>query len=139
MWCIICHNETIGLEVLVVHIRCKGLIAYHKSNGIIAMKKHVDIEHGALLKRYVEEVNNYFKPSLQHELAIKHPHFTPIAIFRFFFLYKPIYKRPWDPICFLGRWKVICNKRFFCQWEQLNPFGYTEWLIGHAQSLFFIK
>jgi hypothetical protein len=64
MWCIICHNETIGLEVLVVHIRCcKGFIAYHKSNGIIAMKKHVDIEHGALLKRYVKKINNYFKPS----------------------------------------------------------------------------
>jgi len=50
MWSIICHNET-----LVVHIRCReGLIVYHKSNGIIGMKKHVDIEHGALLKRYVE-------------------------------------------------------------------------------------
>jgi hypothetical protein len=93
------------------------------------MKKHVDIEHGALLKRYVEKINNYFKLSFQHELATKHLHFTPIAIFRFFFLYKPIYKRPWDPNCFLGRWKVICNKRFFCQWEQLNPFGYTEWLM----------
>jgi hypothetical protein len=45
------------LKFLIVHIRCyKGLIAYHKSNGIIARKKHVDTKHGALLKRYVEEI-----------------------------------------------------------------------------------
>jgi hypothetical protein len=67
------------------------------------MKKHVAMERSALLKRYVEEVNNYFKPSLQHELATKCPHVTPIAIFGFFFLYKPIYKRPQNPNCFLGR------------------------------------
>ncbi len=55
--CIICHIETIGLEILALCIKChKQLIAYHKCNAIIAMKKHADIEHGALLKRYVEKV-----------------------------------------------------------------------------------
>jgi hypothetical protein len=48
------------------------------------MKKHVDMEHGALLKRYVEELNNHPKTSLEHELATKCPHVNPTVISRFF-------------------------------------------------------
>jgi hypothetical protein len=29
------------------------------------MKKHVDTKHGALLKRYVEKVNNHPRPSFE--------------------------------------------------------------------------
>ncbi len=38
MQCIICHIEMVGLEILTLHTRYKkGLIAYYKSNGMIAM------------------------------------------------------------------------------------------------------
>ncbi len=40
MRCIICHSDTTALEILAICTRYKkGLIAYHKLNGIIAMKK----------------------------------------------------------------------------------------------------
>jgi hypothetical protein len=48
------------------------------------MKKHVDMEHGALLKRYVEEVNNHPKPSLENESAIKCPHVNQLQFIDFF-------------------------------------------------------
>lgn len=35
----------------------KGLIAYHKSNGITSMKKHVEGDHYAFMKRLVEDPN----------------------------------------------------------------------------------
>jgi hypothetical protein len=44
MLCIICHNITTLPKMLAMHTKCrKGLIAYHKSNGITLMKKHVEI------------------------------------------------------------------------------------------------
>jgi hypothetical protein len=44
-------------------------------------EKNVDTKHGALLKRYVEEVNNHPRPSFECEPTTKHFHVTPIAIF----------------------------------------------------------
>jgi hypothetical protein len=50
--CIICHIEITFLEILAMRIRCrKGLIAYHKFNGIITMKKHVEYDHSTLLQK----------------------------------------------------------------------------------------
>jgi hypothetical protein len=38
-------------EVLAMCIKCrKGLLSYHKFNGIMAMKKHVEFDHASLLK-----------------------------------------------------------------------------------------
>ncbi len=80
------HSKIVGPKIIALHIKCcKGLIAYHKSNGIIATKIHVDMEHGVLLKKYVEEVNNCPRPSLKHELIVKCLHVTPTTISRFFF------------------------------------------------------
>jgi hypothetical protein len=59
---------------------------------ITTMKKHVDMEHGALLKRYVKKINNHPKPSLEHEPATKCLRVNLIVIFRFS-SYKPILKR----------------------------------------------
>jgi len=56
MRCFICHNDVIGLEILAMGTRCKkGLITYHKFNGITTMKKHVESNHLALLKKLVED------------------------------------------------------------------------------------
>ncbi len=58
MRCFICHNDFIGLEILAMRTKCrKGLITYHKSNGITTMKKHVESNHFALLKKLVKDPN----------------------------------------------------------------------------------
>jgi len=47
---IIYHSGTASPEVLAMCTKCKNcLIAYHKSNGIMTMKKHVEYDH-VLLK-----------------------------------------------------------------------------------------
>ncbi len=39
--------------MLAMHTKCrKGLIAYHKSNGITMMNKHFKYDHFALLKMF---------------------------------------------------------------------------------------
>lgn len=48
------------MEILVLCIRCyKVLIAYHKGNDIIAMKKHLDVEHKAMYVKYSQEPSNH--------------------------------------------------------------------------------
>jgi len=42
MQSIVCHHQIVNLEILALHTRSqKGFIAYHKSNGITVMKKHI--------------------------------------------------------------------------------------------------
>jgi len=67
------------------------------------MKKHVDMEHGALLKRYVEEVNNHPKPSLEHESATKCPHVNQLQFIDFFLL-QTNFKKTTNPKLFF--WKM---------------------------------
>jgi hypothetical protein len=58
MICAICHHDFIGPEILAMRTRCKKkLIAYHKSNGITTMKKHIEANHFALMKKLVEDPN----------------------------------------------------------------------------------
>jgi hypothetical protein len=53
---IICHNDFVGLEILVMHIKSKKrLIAYHNINDLTIMKKHVDVNHLALMKKLAKE------------------------------------------------------------------------------------
>jgi hypothetical protein len=95
MQCIICHSNVVGLEILALHTRLqKGLIAYHKSNGITTMEKHVELEHNTLIKKFrKKQFDVAIIISLSREPAKKRAHVTPSAISGFFFLYKPIQKR----------------------------------------------
>jgi hypothetical protein len=36
----------------------KGLISYYKTNGILALKKHMDVKHNLFTKKLDEEVNS---------------------------------------------------------------------------------
>jgi hypothetical protein len=39
-----------------MHTMCKkGLIAYHKFNDITTMKKHINVDHFALVKKLVKD------------------------------------------------------------------------------------
>jgi hypothetical protein len=72
MPCIVCHNETIGLEILTLRIRCcKGFIAYNKALGTLAMMRHVEQEHASLLKRFKEVLHIHPQAILDQELIIK--------------------------------------------------------------------
>ncbi len=44
MWCILCHNDPI-LNVNPKTQARKGLIIYNSSNGIVALKKYVNLDH----------------------------------------------------------------------------------------------
>ncbi len=57
MKCILCRVYFVDLEILVMHTRCrKGLITYHKTNGITTMEKHVDAYHFTLMRKLVEDL-----------------------------------------------------------------------------------
>ncbi len=59
MRCIICHSDTTPLEILAMHTRYKkGFIEYHKFNGIIAMKKHIEFDQCVLLNNLLEDPTN---------------------------------------------------------------------------------
>jgi hypothetical protein len=48
-------NDIMGLEILALPTRsCKGLIAYNKAHGILAMMKHVELKCPSLLKSFKE-------------------------------------------------------------------------------------
>jgi hypothetical protein len=62
MRCILCFQKL----VLGINPRTqvrKGLIFYYKTNGIISLKKHVDVDHSVIAQMFEEEVNNILKRS----------------------------------------------------------------------------
>jgi hypothetical protein len=74
-----------GLEILALCIRCyKCLLAYHKANAIIVMKKHMEIECKTLFAKYLGYVASHLKFPLDRKLTNKRPHITSTAIFEFF-------------------------------------------------------
>jgi hypothetical protein len=62
----------------------KELITYHKSNGTTTMKRHVELEHSSLIKKFLEEQNNVVATPLFCEPTKKWPHVTISAIFSSF-------------------------------------------------------
>jgi hypothetical protein len=86
MRCTIYHNNIIALEILSIHIKCrKGLIAYHKSNGITTVQIHVEFDHFALLDFYFfNETIMALKFPLDHKPSKKRAHVFSTTIFGFF-------------------------------------------------------
>jgi hypothetical protein len=68
----------------------QGLIAYHKPNDIITMKKHLYVEHKIMCVKYLEEAFNCFKGPLEQALPTKRVHVTLNVIFGFFFFFSQI-------------------------------------------------
>jgi hypothetical protein len=72
MRCSIFQSDVVPFEILAMHTKCKkGFITYYKSNGITTMKKHVDFDHFALLKKLLENVTRF---PLDHEPNKKNAH-----------------------------------------------------------------
>jgi hypothetical protein len=74
------------LEVLAMRIRCrKGLISYHKFNGITSMKKNVQFDHVSLLNFFKKDVAfEVPKSPFYREPSKKRAHVSPSNIFNFF-------------------------------------------------------
>jgi hypothetical protein len=49
----------------------KSLVSYFKNNGITTLKKHVDVDHGLIVKKIKEELNNNVESPLERWLAKK--------------------------------------------------------------------
>jgi len=115
MWCIICHSNVVGLEIFALCTKLrKGLIVYHKSNGITSMKKHVDLEDNTLIKMFCQKQSDVVAIiSLSHEPTKKQMHVIISAIFGFFSFINQFKKDNETQVCFLEDVmlfviKVIC-------------------------------
>jgi len=83
---IICHNDFVGPKILIMCTKCKKrLISYDKTNGIIVMRKHVDVNHYALLKNGKDLSISLAKASFDQDPSKKRAHASPSIIFRYFF------------------------------------------------------
>jgi hypothetical protein len=76
-----------GLKVFPLCIKLwKGFIAYHKSNGITSIKKHVKIEYNVVLKKFLDNITNAIIAPLACGPTKKRTHVTPLAIFESFLM-----------------------------------------------------
>ncbi len=85
MHCIICYQEL----VIGINSRTqarKGLISYYKTNGITSLKKHVDVEHTIIAKKFKEEVNSLLKGRKEKQSTKKKTIMFGGSISKFFFL-----------------------------------------------------
>jgi hypothetical protein len=54
----------------------RRIITYSKRNGIIAIKKHVDVDHVVLANRFEEKVKSPLRNVLKRQLAKKRPKYV---------------------------------------------------------------
>jgi len=70
----------------------KGLISYYKTNGIITLKKHVDVKHYLLAKKIDKEINNLVNSELERQLAKNRQNVSSSEISEFFIAKVPCKK-----------------------------------------------
>jgi hypothetical protein len=57
---------------------------YYKTNGILALKKHVDVEHGLFTKKLDEKVNSLVKTQVERQPTKKRHNVFSSKISNFF-------------------------------------------------------
>ncbi len=76
-------------KILTMHTKCrKKLITYHKTNGITAMKKHVEANHCSTLMKKLTEDPSYIAPSKvpnDQKASKKKAHVFSSSIWVFFY------------------------------------------------------
>jgi hypothetical protein len=71
MHCILCHKNLVDATNPRTQ-RKRRLISHFKKNGIISLKKHVDVDHhGPIVKIFEEEVNNLLKRKKKKKATIR--------------------------------------------------------------------
>ncbi len=69
---VICYNNLV-VSIVFNHGRRlrKGLVFYFKSNGIIALRKHVNANHGLFIETFENELNDNMKSSMKRQITKK--------------------------------------------------------------------
>jgi len=57
MRCILCYSSLVLFCNLKTEAK-KGLIIYSTTNGIVTLKKHVNVDHSIIVKIFEEELNS---------------------------------------------------------------------------------
>ncbi len=89
----------------------KGLVSYFKSSGIITtLKKHVNVEHGLIAKKFEDEVNNNTKTRMEKKIVKKMPKKFGSAIFNFLGFVDSFKKDNVNKKIILTRFDYSCQK-----------------------------
>jgi hypothetical protein len=90
MWFILCHNNPI-LNINPKTKARKGLIIYDSSNHIVALRKHVNLNHLNILKKFEEKINCPLRGD-EKQPSKKRPKVSSNSIISFFVAKKPFKK-----------------------------------------------
>jgi len=82
---ILCYHNVVNIFNPRTKER-KGLKTYHKTYDIIALKKHVDVDHSRIAKKFEEEINNEIIGSVEKQPTKERPNVPRSAIFVFLLL-----------------------------------------------------
>jgi hypothetical protein len=83
MCCILCHKNAVIAMNPRTQAR-KGLTIYYKTNGITFFKKHVDVVHMFIAKKFEKKMNNLVKQTKEIHLP-KKGNIIRRSIFKFFY------------------------------------------------------
>ncbi len=56
MCCILFYNSLLDVSSLITTQAKKWIISYYKTNGIMTLKKHMNVNHVAIAKKFEEEI-----------------------------------------------------------------------------------
>jgi hypothetical protein len=80
----LCYKKLVGYAILEPRTKLrKPFVSYFKSNGIITLKRHMDVDHGIIVKKIKEKMNNMKSP-LERQPVKKRSIMTTSAISNFF-------------------------------------------------------
>jgi len=82
MRCILCYDDAVNIPNARTKER-KGLITCYKTYDINVLKKHVDVDHFIIVKKFEEEINNEIISSVERQRTKKRPNVLASAIFVF--------------------------------------------------------
>ncbi len=91
MRCILCYDNVVNILNPRTKER-KGFVTYHKIYGIIALKKHVDVDHSIIVKKFEEVINNEIIGSVEKQPTKKRPN-VPRSAISVFFCYKKTFQK----------------------------------------------
>jgi hypothetical protein len=91
MRCILCYDSEVNNPNARTK-EIKRLITYYKTYGIIALKKHVDVDRSIIVKFFEEEINNETIGTVEKQLAKKRSNVPASAISIFFVVKEPFKK-----------------------------------------------
>ncbi len=87
---ILCYHNVVN--ILNPRTKERGLKNYYRTYGIIALKKHVDVDHSIIVKKFEEVINNEIIGSVEKQPTKKRPN-VPRSAISVFFCYKKTFQK----------------------------------------------